>query len=106
MEFNKKKKDWFACVPYEYKGIAILCVLIFSRWPLHIYSTNRNFLFSAFSSRLSSAQKLLVYKKNLKLSLATNKTASSGEILNIYNNDCSCHSSVFDSIGRGIKTVV
>jgi len=99
------KRDWFWFVPYEYKGLAILFTRIWSRWPLSIYSTNRNFLFNSFSNRLSSAQKLLVYKKNLKLSLATNKTASSGEILNIYNNDCSCHSNVFESIGKAIKNV-
>jgi hypothetical protein len=94
----EERSDFYSFIPYEYKGYAILIVLLMSKWPLAIWTEVRAFNFTSFSSRLSTAQNVLVYKKSLRLSAATNKSVSSGEIINIYSNDCRCHLEVFTHI--------
>ena len=49
------KRDYLWFVGYEWKGYVILFWLVMSRWPLHVYTTQREFLFKTFSERLSSA---------------------------------------------------
>jgi len=60
-------------------------------WPKHWVDRLFNSCFDEFTTRVRHAQKIMIFRKYMKVSSATNKTVSSEEFKRIMYNASSSH---------------
>jgi hypothetical protein len=67
------------------KGIVMLSCIVFVEWPKGIVENLFHRYFDGMLTKIREAQKMMIYKKYMKISGASNKTISKGKFHRIFH---------------------
>ena len=90
---------------YMKKGYFMLFCIIFIEWPKQIIEDIFNKFFDELLTKISNAMKMMIYKKYMKVSGASNKTISQGKFHRIFHGSINSFWGMFHNGAEIVQAV-